>query len=231
MYLFVGSYTQKAGPFSVARLEMDLPFRDRLAYKRVHMRSASPFTAVRFLGPGDAGGFAFCPARCEHSTGSTVPPSRLLLYHAFLVVVGFPANNRPPETTLHFTATGFPRAFRCRRMLTPPRAFVQARSGGLGWTWRIFLTSSGADGDQLLAAAAVAVEEEVTATAAALLLLVAGHEVAAGCNCLRPRHRRRRPHRCRRPRPQTSAAAAAVSTPRPAQPMLTALQNGGPNRL
>ena len=33
---------QQAGPFSVARLKMDLPFHNRLAYNRVHRRSASP---------------------------------------------------------------------------------------------------------------------------------------------------------------------------------------------
>ena len=30
----------KAGPFSVARLKMDLPFQNRLAHNRVHRRSA-----------------------------------------------------------------------------------------------------------------------------------------------------------------------------------------------
>ena len=34
--------SQKAGPFSVARLKMDLRFHNRLAYNRVHRRSASP---------------------------------------------------------------------------------------------------------------------------------------------------------------------------------------------
>ena len=36
-------HSQKAGPFSVARLKMDLPFHDRL---RVHKRSASPLHAA-----------------------------------------------------------------------------------------------------------------------------------------------------------------------------------------
>ena len=35
-------HSQKAGPFSVARLKMDLPFHNRLAYNRVHKTSASP---------------------------------------------------------------------------------------------------------------------------------------------------------------------------------------------
>ena len=35
-------HSRKAGPFSVARLKMDLPFHSRLAYNRVHRRSASP---------------------------------------------------------------------------------------------------------------------------------------------------------------------------------------------
>ena len=35
-------HAQKAGPFSVARPKMDLPFHNRLAYNRVHSRSASP---------------------------------------------------------------------------------------------------------------------------------------------------------------------------------------------
>ena len=37
VYLFVHTkHSQKAGPFSVARLKIDLPFHDRLAYNRVH---------------------------------------------------------------------------------------------------------------------------------------------------------------------------------------------------
>ena len=36
----------KACPFSVARLKMDLPFHDRLAYNRVHRRSVSPLPVV-----------------------------------------------------------------------------------------------------------------------------------------------------------------------------------------
>ena len=35
-------HSQKAGPFSVARLKMDLPFHNRLTYNRVHRRSTSP---------------------------------------------------------------------------------------------------------------------------------------------------------------------------------------------
>ena len=35
-------HSQKVGPFLVARLKMDLPFHNRLAYNRVHRRSASP---------------------------------------------------------------------------------------------------------------------------------------------------------------------------------------------
>ena len=34
--------SQRAGPFPVARLKMDLPFHDRLAYTRARRRSASP---------------------------------------------------------------------------------------------------------------------------------------------------------------------------------------------
>ena len=42
VYLFAHTtHSQKAGPFSVARLKMDLPFHDRLAYNRVHRRSTS----------------------------------------------------------------------------------------------------------------------------------------------------------------------------------------------
>ena len=40
-------HSQKSGPFPVARLEMDLPFHKRLAYNRVHKRSASPLTPPR----------------------------------------------------------------------------------------------------------------------------------------------------------------------------------------
>ena len=41
VYLFVHTkHSQKAGPFSVALLKMDLPFHNRLAYSRVHRRSA-----------------------------------------------------------------------------------------------------------------------------------------------------------------------------------------------
>ena len=35
-------HSQKAGPFSDARLKMDLPFHNRLVYNRVHRGSASP---------------------------------------------------------------------------------------------------------------------------------------------------------------------------------------------
>ena len=35
-------HSQKAGPFSVARLRVGLPFHNQLAYDRVHRRSASP---------------------------------------------------------------------------------------------------------------------------------------------------------------------------------------------
>ena len=43
VYLFVHTQnSQKEGPFSVARLKMDLPFHDRFAYSRVHRKSASP---------------------------------------------------------------------------------------------------------------------------------------------------------------------------------------------
>ena len=41
-------HSQKAGPISVARLKMDLPFHTRLAYNRVHGRSASPRYAPFF---------------------------------------------------------------------------------------------------------------------------------------------------------------------------------------
>ena len=47
VYLFVHTkHSQKAGPFSVARLKMDLPFHNRLAYNRVHRRSASPLVPL-----------------------------------------------------------------------------------------------------------------------------------------------------------------------------------------
>ena len=47
MDLFVHpKHFPQAGPFSVARLRMDPPFRDRFAYNRVHRRSASPLTAT-----------------------------------------------------------------------------------------------------------------------------------------------------------------------------------------
>ena len=38
-------YTQMAGRFSVARLKMDLPFHNRLAYNRVHRSSIGPLTS------------------------------------------------------------------------------------------------------------------------------------------------------------------------------------------
>ena len=61
VYLFVHTkYTQKAGPFSVARLEMYLPFHNRLAYNRVHRRSASPLTPVREKAKGEHRGGAWC---------------------------------------------------------------------------------------------------------------------------------------------------------------------------
>ena len=42
VHLFVQTkHLQKAGPSSVARLKMDLPFRDRLAHNRVRRRSAT----------------------------------------------------------------------------------------------------------------------------------------------------------------------------------------------
>ena len=47
MHLFAHTkHSQKAGLFSVARLKMDLPFQNRLAYNRVHRRSASPLGPV-----------------------------------------------------------------------------------------------------------------------------------------------------------------------------------------
>ena len=51
-------HSQKAGPFSVARLKMDLPFHNRLAYSRVHRirtLSASPL------------GASFVNVLCAHS--------------------------------------------------------------------------------------------------------------------------------------------------------------------
>ena len=39
--LYTQTILEKAGPFSVARLKMDLPFHNRLAYNRVHRTSAS----------------------------------------------------------------------------------------------------------------------------------------------------------------------------------------------
>ena len=46
VYLFVHTkHSQKGGPFSVARLQLDLPFQNRLAYNRVRSRSASPVAA------------------------------------------------------------------------------------------------------------------------------------------------------------------------------------------
>ena len=48
-YSFVHTkHSQKAGPFSVARLKMGLPFHNRLAYSRVHRRSARPPPAAPF---------------------------------------------------------------------------------------------------------------------------------------------------------------------------------------
>ena len=50
-YLFVHTeHSRKAGAFSVARLKMDLPFHNRLAYNHVHRRSASPHPAVPSAG-------------------------------------------------------------------------------------------------------------------------------------------------------------------------------------
>ena len=40
-------HSRKAGPFSVARLKMDLPFQNRRAYTRVQRRSASSLCAAR----------------------------------------------------------------------------------------------------------------------------------------------------------------------------------------
>ena len=42
---------QKASPFSVARLKMDLPFHNRLVYNRVHRTSASPLRMLTELLP------------------------------------------------------------------------------------------------------------------------------------------------------------------------------------
>ena len=48
MYLFVHTkHSQKAGPFSVARLKMDCPFHNPLAHNRVHRTSASPIEGGR----------------------------------------------------------------------------------------------------------------------------------------------------------------------------------------
>ena len=44
-------HSRKAGPFSVARLEMDLPFHKGIAYSRVHRRSASPLVVDAALHP------------------------------------------------------------------------------------------------------------------------------------------------------------------------------------
>ena len=42
-------FLKKAGPFSVARLKMDLSFHNRLAYNHVHGRSASPLSLCRAI--------------------------------------------------------------------------------------------------------------------------------------------------------------------------------------
>ena len=61
--------SQQAGPFSVARLNMDLPFHDRLAYSRVHRKSASPLpplcyaTAAAALDAAAASWVCTLPAR------------------------------------------------------------------------------------------------------------------------------------------------------------------------
>ena len=44
-------HSQKAGPFSVARLKMDLPFHNRLAYNRVHRRRAGTLAAPTHTRP------------------------------------------------------------------------------------------------------------------------------------------------------------------------------------
>ena len=47
LYLFVHTkHSHKAGPISVARLKIDLPFQNRLVHSRVHRRSASPLCAA-----------------------------------------------------------------------------------------------------------------------------------------------------------------------------------------
>ena len=51
MHLFVHTkHSKKAGPFSGARLKMDLPFHNRFAYNRVHRRSASPLDPRQWIG-------------------------------------------------------------------------------------------------------------------------------------------------------------------------------------
>ena len=55
VYLFVHTkHPQKAGPFSVARLKVGLPFHSRLAHNRGHKTSASPLT--RLVQAWSAGG-------------------------------------------------------------------------------------------------------------------------------------------------------------------------------
>ena len=61
---------QKASPFSVARLKMDLPFHNRLVYNRVHRTSASPLRMLTELLPsGEALAGAAAPRAASQETG------------------------------------------------------------------------------------------------------------------------------------------------------------------
>ena len=68
VYLFIRTkHSQKAGPFSVARLKVDLPFHNRLAYSRLHRRSASPLAVCTFL---IGGTHRSKPARSRYDRGA-----------------------------------------------------------------------------------------------------------------------------------------------------------------
>ena len=79
VYLFAHTkHSQKAGPFSVARLKMDLPFHNRLAYSRVDRRSASPPPLTAFACSLIAREIESFIATQEHFGTGTVPGGLLV---------------------------------------------------------------------------------------------------------------------------------------------------------
>ena len=80
MYLFVHTKHHKRGPFSVARLKMELPVHNRLAYNRVHKPSSHATQRLSSHGCStighDAFSLAFHRSGCEtgHHMRCVMPP-------------------------------------------------------------------------------------------------------------------------------------------------------------